>query len=336
MWMMTPTLSIFKNKINAAIISFIIVLLLSFTAKAQITQVTASIDSNYIQIGQQVKLLLSVSYNVNNGKHVKITWPEITDTISKEIEVVNQSKIDTIIADSSNPFQFTQNKTLFITSFDSGTWVIPPIKFLSNTDSTAFYTQALKLNVSNIAVDTTMAIKDVKPILEVNYNWIDWIKDNIYSILTATVAIIIILVIIYYIRKKLKNKPIAIVPEIPKVPAHIIALEKLDKLKNDKLWQEGKLKQYYSILADTVREYTENRFKIQALEQTTDEILLGFRNVAIDEESKAKLKQILLLSDLVKFAKENPLPVENETSMANAYDFINGTKKEEVVGKPSS
>jgi hypothetical protein len=31
----------------------------------------------------------------------------------------------------------------------------------------------------------------------------------------------------------------------------------------------------------------------------------------------------------VKFAKENPLPGENELSMTNVYDFVNGTKRDE-------
>ena len=36
-----------------------------------------------------------------------------------------------------------------------------------------------------------------------------------------------------------------------------------------------------------------------------------------------------MLGDLVKFAKEHPLPNENEMSMNNAFDFVNGTKREE-------
>ena len=119
--------------------------------------------------------------------------------------------------------------------------------------------------------------------------------------------------------------------ETPKIPAHVIAFGKLEVLKNEKLWQEGKLKQYHSSVTDIIREYIENRYKIQALEQTTEEILWSFRNVAIDEESKTKLKRTLVLADLVKFAKEIPLPNENEMSLTNSYDFINGTKREEVI-----
>jgi len=318
-------------KYYITLLTVAIALLAMHSSVAQNLQAVATINNNDIKIGQQVKLDLNVTYNANSGKHLIINWPQFTDTIRKEIEIVGQSKVDTVIADSANPYQLSLHKTFLITSFDSGSWTIPPFKFSTNDDSITAYTQALTLNVSNIPVDTTLNIKDIKPILGVNYTWIDWIKDNVYTILITLAAIIVIIIIVYYIRKKIKNKPAEIIPEAPKLPAHVIALEKLDKLKNEKLWQEGKIKLYHSSLTDIIREYIENRFKIQAMEQTTDEILHGFRNVAVDEESKNKLKQILFLSDLVKFAKEHPMPNENEISLINAYDFINGTKKEEEI-----
>jgi len=300
-----------------------------YSANAQEIKVSATLDSNKIQIGQQVKLKLTVDYRVDKGKQIKIQWPTIADTIRKEIEVVSQTKIDTIIPDSSNLFQFRQTKTLYLTSFDSGYWAIPPFKFIVNADTNGFYSEPLLLEVGTVAVDTSLAIKDIKPPFEENYSWIDWLKDNMYVVYGTLVSILIVIVIIIIIRYFRKVPPPMVVVEKTKIPAHIIAIEKLNKLRDDKLWQDNKIKQYYSELSEILREYIENRFKIQALEQTTDEILIEFRNVAVDDESKLKLKQALFLADLVKFAKEQPLPNENELSLTNSYDFVNGTKREE-------
>jgi len=316
-------------KIIISALLMLIVLAIPTTSFAQQIKATAKLDSNEIQIGQQVKLELSIQYRVDNGKRIQVLWPEITDTIRKEVEVVSQSKIDTII-DKNDPYLFTQTQTLSITSFDSGYWAIPPFKFLAG-DTNGIFTDPLLLQVSTMAVDTTQAIKDIKEPYEQSYNWMDWIKDNmlvVWVILGAILVIIILLMIFKYTRKV---KPIMVEVEIPKIPAHIIAFEKLDQLKTENLWQDGKLKLYHSQLTDIIREYIENRYKIQAMEQTTEEILFGFRNVAIDEESKAKLKQVLILADLVKFAKEQPLPTENDLSMSNSYGFIDGTKKDEEV-----
>ena len=67
------------------------------------------------------------------------------------------------------------------------------------------------------------------------------------------------------------------------------------------------------------------------MEQTTAEILNGFRNVAIDAESKERLRNVLILGDLVKFAKEQPTALENESSMSDTNDFIMGTKRDEEI-----
>ena len=304
---------------------------ISFSTSAQEIKATAILDSNTIKIGQQVKLKLSIQYKVDNGKQIKIQWPEIADTLRKEVEVVGQSKLDTVVPDKNNPFQFIQSKTLYITSFDSGYWAIAPLKFMVNGDTNGVYTEPLLLHVGGMSVDTTIAIKDIKPPFAQDYSFVDWLKDNMYVVWGTLIAILVIIIVIYLVRRFRKVEQPMVSVNVPKIPAHIIAYEKLEKLKGEKLWQEGKMKLYYSSLTDIVREYIENRFKIQALEQTTDEILYGFRNVAIDEESKTKLKQVLILSDLVKFAKEQPTPTENETCLENSYAFISGTKKDEEL-----
>jgi hypothetical protein len=303
-------------------------ILISSVSTAQDIKAIAKLDSNNIIIGQQVKLELSIQYRADQGKNIKVTFPSIGDTLRKEIEVVSQSKIDTIV-NKNDPFLFTQTKTLYITSFDSGYWAVAPLKFEVNTDSAGVFTEPLLLQVNTIAVDTTQAIKDIKGPYEETYSWVDWLKDHMYFVYGGLALLVAVVIIIVIIRRMRKIQPPMVVPEKPLIPAHIIALEKLEKLRAEKLWQEGRVKLYYSSLTDILREYIENRYKISAMEQTTDEILLGFRNVAVDEESKRKLKQVLTLSDLVKFAKEQPMAQENETSMSNVYDFVNGTKKEE-------
>lgn len=319
--------SIFYNIISL----FLLLITCVGNVSAQDVKVSASIDSNSIVIGQQTRLRLKLQFN--DPKKIKVAFPEVQDTLRKEIEVVAKSDLDTLPSNKEQ-FKFTLYQDLFITSFDSGYWAIPPFRFNANlNDTNSLFTEPLLLQVSTIAVDTTQAIKDIKAPYEVDYTWVDWLKDNMYVVYGALIVLVLIIIVILLIRYFRKVPPTVIVVEAPKIPAHVIALEKIEKLKSEKLWQEGKLKLYHSELTDILREYIENRFKIPAMEQTTDEILFGFRNVAIDNESMSKLKQVLLLADLVKFAKEHPLPNENELSMSNAVDFINGTKKEEEIKK---
>jgi len=70
----------------------------------------------------------------------------------------------------------------------------------------------------------------------------------------------------------------------PPRPAHEIAFEQLALLKEKKLWQQGLIKQYYSEATEIFRRYLENRYAMQAMEETTDEILAGLRKLRFPEE----------------------------------------------------
>ena len=58
------------------------------------------------------------------------------------------------------------------------------------------------------------------------------------------------------------------------------------------------------------------------MEQTSDEIFSGLRHLEINEENRNQLRQMLMLADLVKFAKQKPLATDNEQSMDNAIGFL--------------
>lgn len=293
---------------------------------AQDVSVTATLDTSEILIGQQIRLTLRTEYSTNQG-NVKIDFPNISDTIIKQIEVINKSPVERYIPDSSNLNRLGMKQTLVITSFDSGYYAIPPFRFVINGDSNNIATtEPLLLTVHTIAVDTTQDVKDIKPPIEVPFSWKEYLPYVYWGLAALTALAGIILLVIYLAKKrKVQQAPQIITP---KVPPHVIAIERLEKLREEKLWQQGKIKQYHSEISEILKQYLEHRFFIPAMEQVTEEILHSLRTIVADEEQKMKLRQTLTLADLVKFAKEHPLPQENEQSWIIAYDFINATKPE--------
>ena len=93
------------------------------------------------------------------------------------------------------------------------------------------------------------------------------------------------------------------------------------------------MKLYYSELTDIVREYLEQRYGIHAMEQTSDEIFASLRKLDVAEDNKAKLREVLLLADLVKFAKQQPVSADNEAAMENAILFVKGSI---IVNQPEN
>ena len=303
------------------LISILVLIISAFALNAQTHNVKAVADTNFILIGEQINITLKANYRVDEGE-ISIIFPTVYDTINEFVEVVNKSAIDTLIPNQEEPYVFEQHQQITITSFDSGYYAIPPFKFVVNSDTVE--TEPFLIEVQTLAVDTAQAIFDVKGPIGEPFSFVDWLKDNWWWL----VAILVAIIGLVYLIKFLKNRKPEEVPEeiVPEIPPHIIALEKLEKIQAEKLWQDGKVKLYHSHISEILREYIENRYHINALEETTSEILHGLRLQVISPELMNKLTQTLTLADLVKFAKEQPLPNENEMSIASAKEFVNTTK----------
>jgi hypothetical protein len=311
-------------------IKYILILLtvLSCSLVKSEVEVHAVLDTSKIRIGEQTRLDIYLNYNAKLEKNLSIEWPSFEDTIIKQIEVLSVTKIDTTFPDKNNPDIIQQHMQLLITSFDSGYYAIPSFKFIINKDTAnKKLTELLMLEVLSVPTDTSITkVKDIKAPFDEPFDW-HWYLPYAYWGLAILAALIILIIVI---RKLTKKGPIEIViDDTPKVPAHITALETLEKIKQEAIWKDNKTKEYYSSIADTVRLYIEERFKINALELTSDEVIKVFKSQVVDSESKAKLTQILTLSDFVKFAKQIPIEVEHTLTLNNAFDFVNGTKRDE-------
>lgn len=289
---------------------------------AQSTQVEANLSQQTIRIGDQVKLRLVAHQPVKDH----INFPKLADTIIGKVQIVSASKIDTAL-DPQNKGQATITQTYIITSFDEGTYTIPAYSF--GTAGGVLKSNELTLQVQTVKVDTTKAIYDIKQPLAVSYTFLDWLKDNWLWVVIPLVVILAIIGFIIYWRRRPK-KEVAVADVKPTIPAYETAIAKLKELKEKKLWQQDEVKQYYIELSDVLREYLEKRYVIKTHEKTTDEIFAGLKHISISQENKTLLKQILVLSDLVKFAKEKPVSAENEQIMQDAIAFVLSTKQAET------
>lgn len=295
--------------------SFLLVLvaLTALQLKAQNVTVHAQLDTNQFLIGDQVGLELKVKQPIKEFVGI----PNFEQNLDSEIEVIDQTTNDTTLLETG---EYIIKKNVTITVFDSGYYALPPIPFLYYSDT--LRTDTLIFKVNALPVDTTEAIKDIKMPYEAPLSFAEVYPWAGGGLLLA----LIIFIIIYVIRKIKRNEPI-IKRFKPKEPAHIIAYRDLDKLKKNKLWQQDKIKDYYTVLTDILRMYLWNRYAIRTLERTSEEILQSLQVSDFnDDESFETLKEIFHLSDLVKFAKYKPIADQHEKCMVGAYKFVDKTK----------
>ena len=315
------------NSVKKIIVFFLF--LVTANTYAQQVRLDAVLDTTKIRIGEQAKVDIYVTYS-SKEKDIKIQWPSIGDTITGKIEVIAVSAIDTTLPDKTNSSKIFQHQQIIVSVYDSGFYAMPGFKFIIDNDTAhPLYTNPLFLEVHTVPTDTSAAkLKDIKPPFDEKFNW-KWYLNYVYfGVGILVLIIIIVLVTLYYARK---NRQVILEPEKPKIPAHIIALAALEKIKTDQVWKDGKVKEHYSSISEAIRTYIEDRFNVNALESTTDEIMTAFRSQVVDKESKDKLQQLLMLSDLVKFAKMFPIDDEHNFTLQNAFDFVNGTKREEEM-----
>ena len=276
----------------------IYILLLTKLAFSQ----NAKLDTNVILIGEQINLTLS------NPLDETEIWPNYNDFLPEEIEVINALKIDTI----NN--LITQK--IIITAWDSGSYYISPIKFSKHKE-----TQGIIINVQTVEIAEDAKLKDIKEPINEPIGWSD-----IWPFILAVLIIIFIIYLLKIYVFKVKEKIITTKPKII-IPPGVIALQELEKLEKDKIWQEGNIKEYHSQLSEIIRRYCEDKFKFIALELTTNEILEEL-NIILTNTQINNLKLILQRADLAKFAKSKPINTENIESMFLAKEFVNSTKEE--------
>jgi hypothetical protein len=292
-------------------------------ADGQRVKVKATLDSLRILIGDQINLKLEMEKPAG----LKVEFPQIPDSLAGKIEVLKRSPIDTIKMKGEIQ-KLTSN--LLITCFDSGQYRIPPFRFdiQEPGKNDSVFTNWLVLNVMTFKIDTAKGPVDIKPPYEAPLT----LKEVTPYILGIILIGALLFLILYSIKRKKKNQPLFVRPAKPKEPAHLTALRELDRIKEEKIWQRDKIKEYYSEVTETLRVYIEDQFGIPAMEQTSGEILSSFevnKNL-ITDKTKQYLVRILPLADLVKFAKYYPLPDDHSIVLANAYLFVNETKPEEV------
>ncbi|WP_254712909.1 BatD family protein [Polaribacter sp. NJDZ03] len=295
-------------------IGFLFILFVSTISFAQKPVVKAEIDTTNIRIGEQFNLKITVDDTQN------VILPKL---LLKGLEIIDSTKVDTV--------KNSLIRKYILTGFDSGAFYIPQQQiFVKNQ---AYLTDSLLVNVATIAIDTTKVKKfPIKSIKAEPYTFDDF-KIYLY-ILLAALAIIGFWIYWFVIRKR-KEK----VEEdtYKAMPPYDEAILKLNELDEKLLWQNNKVKEYYSELTEIVRGYIERELKVPALEKTTDEVLDMLKDfkdaetIQTSEDTIKKLRDLLREADLVKFAKSKPLAIEIEEDRKDAQDIVSNLKPKPII-----
>lgn len=297
---------------------FIAILMISTVASAQVDTTRVSrLSRDSILIGDQVELILDLQMDEGDGFLIAAQ----SERLVPGVETVKGMTIDTL---SVKKGKIDIQAHMTITSFDSGSYVLPPMLALiqnSRGEIDSLLYKGPELYVNTIPIDTaTYEIKDIKG--QIGYPLT--FKEILPWLLLALLLAALVFLIVRLVNARRNNQTLFGKPA-QKDPAHIVALRDLEKIRKQKLWQNNKQKQFYTAVTDTLRYYISERFGIVTMERPSGEMLDELKKQDIEENTFDKIEKLFGRADLVKFAKYEASAEENEETIPDAVQFVNST-----------
>ncbi|MFT6716409.1 MAG: hypothetical protein ACJA0Q_001048 [Saprospiraceae bacterium] len=285
-----------------------IAVLLGFVVNAQ--QINTYLSQGKVLVGQPDTLTIQITSPIE-----AVLLPEFQDPLSAELEVLFVGKVDSTFSDLG--YQFTQQ--IYITSFDTGSFLIPFVTF--HVKDSTIQSRSMSVGVVGAKVDLSSNIHGIQDIEDepITMQEVLVVIGKVMGFLVA--ALLIIWVARWYYNKYKLNKKLKddVVPEIPFMDTFWPNLVKIEEAK---YWQKGEVKEFHSLVTALMRSYLEHRFKINAMEQTSDEILTQLQILVGDKMLFAKIEQTLLFADMVKFAKATGVQGQHEKAIENLKELV--------------
>ena len=280
----------------------------------------SELSRDTILIGDQIVWRMTIKAEEGSKMFYAIDFQK---EITKGVELL-EATIDVEKPKSNREKEWLMRGDVRITSFDSGSYVLPPMPFYlvrPSGDIDTLWFAGPKLEVTTIPIDTaTYQPFDIKG--QINY---PLTAKEIFPYAGLLFLLLLAAFILYrWIRHRKENRPLFGKPK-PKEPAYLTAFRQLEEIKAQKLWQNGKVKLFYTAVTDVLRIYVSERFGIQAMEQTSTELLDALKQEQLDKALLKELNTMLDTADLVKFAKYEPGAIENEQAIPVVVHFVQAT-----------
>lgn len=306
--------------ISASKICLLLCMLYSAEGIAQVNNIQVKFSKDTALIGDYLLLKLDVSY-----KNGDVFFPVLKDSLGNGFEVLQSAK--EVIKEQNG----LKNKSMEYTmiQFDQGSYQFAPLSFLYRNASgqlDTIYSNAFRVVVKTIPIDTLAEIKAAKPIYFPPHQFKEFLP-----ILAGVVGLLCLIALLFYVWKK-NRKPIKVEVNLKPEDIYEITLKELQKLYIAKDWTKDKSKEHHLKLTEIIRTYLEIRFAIQALESTSKEIMDALKDKKSHSvEHMELLREILEHCDLVKFAKWIPNEAAAEKIMDASILYVQQTKPIVIV-----
>lgn len=293
---------------------------LSGTAFAAEISAVASVDRDVITVGDVLTLTVEVRYDQDLAPRMPGA-----DTPLGEFEVRDYRSEP---PRASSDGKLAARSHFGLTVFSLGVVEIPSIEvsYASSDKSSegSISTDPIEIKVVRTLTEESEDIQDIKPPLEIPRDWGP-------IMLAFLVGVVIAAAGIYgYRARKRKTALSQEGPGIPDRPPHELAYEALERLKRSDLLVRGEIPRFHILSSEIIRRYVEGRFRVDALEMATDEVLDGLQQEGVDQKIVSLIEGFLSQCDLVKFAKSRPSEARSLELLKLGFQIVDETSPPRV------
>jgi hypothetical protein len=257
------------------------------------SRVRLDVDTAVVTVGDRITMTVSVDHPTSSEAH-------LPDSISlAPFEVLEVRTLPLTTSEEG----VRSSWALSLAAFELGELEIPPIPVdVVGSDGTVerLETNAYGVEVVSVGADESGDIRDIRGPMGIPIGAWQLLLWILFPLLAA--------VLLYLLVRRLRPRREVARPTLGALrpPPHEVALEALAALEASPLLASGQVKEFHIAASDILRTYVEERFRVEALEMTTREVLAGLENVAADASVRVGLRTFLEACDLVKFAKVRP------------------------------
>ena len=286
-------------------------------------KVSAVFERDSVLIGDQLTLEVRVEKDL-------MQWVDFPDLASGEqpegVEILAEYPVDTLAVEGRRQ---TIAKRWLMTIWDAGNYNmgrLPALYLDKNIVDTLWSADSLRVFVNTFDIDLERdQPNDIKPPVGVPLRF-----GEFSGWLALGLGVAALLVVAIWLLMKYRGRIPLLGGSAPLLPPHVEAIRRLEALRNQKLPQNGRHKQYYSGITDILRTYLYRRFGIGAMEMTSAEIVAAIETPhaagEVDDKRFDDLRRLLQTADLVKFAKWVPDEADDDKAYFDAYYFVEETK----------
>lgn len=285
---------------------FIIAFFIANSAHAKIV-VTASVTPAAATVGDR----LTYEIRVTAGKQTAQVKPEpfLGDTAPFELIDAKAVSVD----EQTHKLVFT------LALFEAGKFQLPVYTLhwmdsdnnLQSVSSEPVFVEILSVLKQGQKEPENL---DISPVAQAVLDWREYLLPSALTVaLLAAVA-----AFIWWWKKRPKHQ--LKVKEQRIVSPKEAALGRLADLEQKNLPRSGQLKRYFTELSDTLREYLEKEFGLDAMERTTFELETELPDLL--KGQRVQIISLLKICDSVKFAKAVLEPEDSDRALAETREII--------------